>query len=202
MNRVSHRPIVASLCLAIALAACGGSSSTSHPEAKLTSSSSFARDGIAFASCMRSHGVPDFPDPTADGDIPKAKVAPISHSPQFRAATIACSRLLPDGGRGGQLTHAEVEQLRTGMVRFAGCMRSAGVTGWPDPVIGRQGRPTFNLSRIDANAPAIRAGIQRCRRQMPGAIVPYMCGQGLGRQSAAGGGAIRCVGGPAYQYTR
>jgi hypothetical protein len=43
---------------AVAIAACGGS----NPKA---TASSNAPPPLALAACMRSHGVPNFPDPTA-----------------------------------------------------------------------------------------------------------------------------------------
>ena len=55
--------------------------------------------------CMRSHGVPNFPDPTRNGDFlfhagtvnGAAGVNP--NSSQFVAANKACQHLLPDGGQ-------------------------------------------------------------------------------------------------------
>jgi hypothetical protein len=58
---------------------------------------------LEFSKCMRSHGVPNFPDPKASGgsmelSIPKsAGINP--NSPQFKAAQKACQKLLP--GQGG-----------------------------------------------------------------------------------------------------
>jgi hypothetical protein len=54
------------------------------------------------AACIRSHGIPDFPDPTFSGGgvhIPKtAGFNP--HSPQARAAEEACQSLIPGGLHG------------------------------------------------------------------------------------------------------
>ncbi len=64
---------------------------------------------LAFAACMRTHGVPDFPDPNFSGggggfvvqgggpnDVP-ADMKP--DSPQFQAAFTACKSKLPAGGQ-------------------------------------------------------------------------------------------------------
>jgi hypothetical protein len=61
-----------------------------------------ARD-INFAKCMRSHGLPNFPDPketsggitfeNGNGPLPGVQKG----SPQFRAAQTACRALLPGG---------------------------------------------------------------------------------------------------------
>src|SRR5580692_3962407 len=45
------------------LAGCGGSSPSSQQALASTKQS----DAIAFAQCMRSHGVPNFPDPSGNG---------------------------------------------------------------------------------------------------------------------------------------
>jgi hypothetical protein len=50
--------------------------------------------GLAFAACLRSHGVPTFPDPGHDGafDLP-AGLDP--QAPQFRHAERACASVQP-----------------------------------------------------------------------------------------------------------
>jgi hypothetical protein len=64
---------------------------------------------LAFAACMRSHGVPDFPDPKFDSSgggfavqaggpgNDKADLRP--DSPQFQAAFEACKSKMPGGGQ-------------------------------------------------------------------------------------------------------
>jgi len=188
--------------LAVSLAACG-SSPTPGTSTSQASESTIYRDAIAFSNCVRSHGLPAFPDPDADGDIPKAKVLPLSHAPALRDATRACSKLMPTAaGRGGVLTSREIAQLRNGMVKFASCIRSDGVTTWPDPSIGRQERPVFNLSNTDPASPAVTADIEQCRHEMPGSIVPYICTRARSQQMASATTTESCIGGPAYQYTR
>jgi hypothetical protein len=52
--------------------------------------------GLSFARCVRSHGVPGFPDPAADGRIPDpARVGIDQGSPRFRAANTACATWRP-----------------------------------------------------------------------------------------------------------
>jgi hypothetical protein len=58
---------------------------------------------LNYAACMRSHGVPNFPDPkvSSNGGIeigpgPGSNVDP--DAPQFKAAQKACGHLLPGGG--------------------------------------------------------------------------------------------------------
>ncbi len=54
------------------------------------------------AACIRSHGIPNFPDPTFSGGgvhIPKTAGVNL-HSPQSRAAEEACQSLIPGGLHG------------------------------------------------------------------------------------------------------
>ncbi len=62
---------------------------------------------LKFAKCMRDNGVPDFPDPTADGPLIDTRRIPsmAGKSPQsdpgFSAATQACHGLLSAAGVSG-----------------------------------------------------------------------------------------------------
>jgi len=50
---------------------------------------------VRWAECLRSHGVPDFPDPNRSGAIDSAKLNPAS--PAFQRANAACKSLQPSG---------------------------------------------------------------------------------------------------------
>src|SRR5262249_12239596 len=55
---------------------------------------------VKFAQCMRDNGVPDFPDPAAQGKFPR-DAEQTSHSvPQSRAASDKCRKDLPQHGGG------------------------------------------------------------------------------------------------------
>jgi hypothetical protein len=55
---------------------------------------------LQFANCMRSHGVPNFPDPQANGGfLVKGGAEGVNpNSPQFQSAMQSCRSLLPGGG--------------------------------------------------------------------------------------------------------
>jgi hypothetical protein len=59
---------------------------------------------LAYAQCMRAHGVPDFPDPkvTAHSFTVHIPSGTDAQSPQFQAAQTACQSLMPEppGRRG------------------------------------------------------------------------------------------------------
>jgi hypothetical protein len=117
--------VVAIIGCAITIAACGSSGSTpSH---------SGGRGGsfVAFSECMRSHGVPNFPDPSGGGGINiGANINPAS--PAFKAAQVICRKKLPGGGPPPP-SAATTAHLKTQLVAMAECMRAHGVTGFPDP---------------------------------------------------------------------
>jgi hypothetical protein len=58
--------------------------------------------GLKFAECMRSHGIPDYPDPVDKGSNIQIGPGPDggidTNSARFQAARKACIPLLPDGG--------------------------------------------------------------------------------------------------------
>jgi hypothetical protein len=57
------------------------------------------------AQCMREHGLPDFPDPGANGGMMIDKDSGINpDDPKFKAAMEACKQYQPDG-KGGTVTN-------------------------------------------------------------------------------------------------
>jgi hypothetical protein len=138
---------------------------------------------------MRSHGVPNYPDPGSGGVLPKtsAQQLGVSNS-QFQAAQSACHHQLPNTG-GSFQQHAQqcvladdcppalVQRMLTSGRTFAACMRSHGVPNWPDPSIDTgayQGVPFFDLSKegINDHSPQIRSKMGECGRLTGGLSVP------------------------------
>jgi hypothetical protein len=169
--------LIAAAVLALLVAACGGSKgahvaqigatatqSTSNPPAASASSSP-----LAFSRCMRSRGVPNFPDPIGNGGIPKETPRQLGVSdPKYRAAQSACAHLLPNSGGAHGLSPDQVQQLANGMRSFARCMRSHGVSSWPDPSTDSEGAAVFYLQgKIAINAPQIIAQIRACSHLIP-----------------------------------
>jgi hypothetical protein len=165
--------ITATIALALLAAACGGSpgshvaqlGSTTTKSRTSSSAAAAQQNGmLAFSHCMRSHGVPNFPDPNSSGVLPKIQVDQLAaSSPQFPAAHRACEHLLPNGG---QPTQAQVQQAWNDMRNFARCMRSHGVPNWPDPAATSQQdqRPFYHVpDSIDPNAPQITTKIRACQ---------------------------------------
>jgi hypothetical protein len=105
-----------------------------------TSVSGLQSAQLAFAHCMRSHGVPDYPDPNGKGSPAAAKAEAQGEldpsSPQFQAGLKACRGLLPSGG---SATPAQQAAVSAQALKFAQCMRSHGVPSFPDPGTGPRG---------------------------------------------------------------
>jgi hypothetical protein len=172
--------IIATASLAFSAAAYGSSPSSTGPggaanaRASADSQSTNTQKLLAFSRCMRSHGVPNYPDPTSSGAIPKVSGQQAS-SPQFQAAQRACQNLLP-AGTNDQFPPGEVRLLLIGMLRFSRCMRSHGVPNWPDPTTDVEGRPEFPLSHVPGtnrnywHSPRINRVGNECRYQLPSAL--------------------------------
>ena len=88
---------------------------------------------------MRSHGVPNFPDPARQrrGSLRKVSYSAfraVSNS-QVEAAQNDCRHLLPAGGSlSGQASQPVTAQDQQDYLKAAGCMRSHGITNFPDPI--------------------------------------------------------------------
>jgi hypothetical protein len=135
----------------------GGSKSSGQEVAKLE----------AYAQCMRSHGVPSFPDPVAGsngGGGFQIRGGPglDPNSSTFQAADRACRSLLPNGGVAKQLTPAQQQAF----LNWAQCIREHGVPTFPDPSftgggvrIAVQGRP--------GSQAALQAAQRACKPKLP-----------------------------------
>jgi hypothetical protein len=153
---------IAAAALPLLAAACGAPSQ---------SSKSPTSQPLAFSHCMRSHGVPNFPDPNSSGVWPKSQVELATGSTRFDTATHACGRLLPNGGPGVSPSPAVLQEIQIDMGKFARCMRSDGVPSWPDPTLDR-GRAVFDpeAAGIDTSSPQVNAKVHACERVFPASI--------------------------------
>jgi hypothetical protein len=146
--------------IALLAAACGGGGSSA------AGGSSPYQKAVAYAQCMRSHGVPGFPDPDSKGNF-LIKGPELGGSPrQYQAADKACRHLLPNGG---QMTAAQQQKALSQALKFSACMRAHGLPSFPDPT-AEKGGISLRLggSGIGPNSPQLRAAQQACRSLMPG----------------------------------
>jgi hypothetical protein len=122
---------------------------------------------------MRSHGVPNFPDPDGSGQIPKQAVVSAARSvsdSQFRAAGNACAYLAPNGLGPAPVTVTAQDQQD--YLRAAACMRSHGIANFPDPSFSG-GSVHFTVPPgIDPSSPQFAQARQTCQRLIPAGL-PY-----------------------------
>jgi hypothetical protein len=146
--------------LTLAASACGGSSGAKVAQVGTTSANHpRAHDPQAFSACMRSHGVPNFPDPDSSGTIHVP--SSIDDLPTAKAAYRACRSLAPsESSLTGQGDVLKQDQL----LAFAKCMRSHGVPKFPDPqVVNGHIADMHAAGQIDPSSPIVIAGMAACR---------------------------------------
>jgi hypothetical protein len=162
--------VCVSLVVAVVVAGCGGGSAP-RTTANAASSGSNASGGskgsggasqfanaLKFARCMRSHGVPQFPDSHDPGGFSGAALAALNTSaPAYASATSTCQRLLPNDG---QQTASEIQLAATNGVKVAKCMRAHGVN-FPDPAV-QGSHIVINLANVNTNSPAYTKAGQIC----------------------------------------
>ncbi len=171
--------IIATAALALLAAACSGSQSStgSSPGAGGSANSPSA---VAYSACVRSQGVPNFPDPDSSGQLPKGDAQQFGVSTsQYQAAQQACRHLLPTGGslkqredqcmQNSDCPPALVQQMLTADRKLARCMRSHGVPNFPDPTTDSRGQPFFNItnagiSDAESHTRQFEAKLDECAR--------------------------------------
>jgi hypothetical protein len=156
---------------AVLAAACGGSPSSTGSGDSPNAGGSANSQALAYSRCVRSHGVPGFPDPDSSGQIPKEAViralSGVSDS-RAMAATNACESLNPAGQGGPTLTAHEQQDY----LRAAACMRSHGITKFPDPTFPG-GRVNLSIpSSIDTKSRQFTQAAQTCTKLIPAGL-PY-----------------------------
>jgi hypothetical protein len=164
------------------LAGGGLSSSASRVGNSTVISVGNAAQGAKFAACMRTHGVPNFPDPNAQGMIQFGSATGIDpHSPKFSSAVHACQKLLPHGL--GPPTAAQLAQVQQQLLAFSKCMRAHGITDFPDPQSnGDMGVTAQPGSDLAPNNPQFQSAQRACQSFLPGGAA------GPPQTSASGGG--------------
>jgi hypothetical protein len=180
------RTVLAAMVCSVAIAACGGSAS----KPPLTPASKRA-SGLAFSKCMRSHGVPNFPDPnTSGGGFQITVSGGDTHvimggpglnieAPAFQDAQTACQHLLAPGAVLGHPA-ASAQEVNQALA-LAKCMRTHGVHNFPDPIASPPANPgNGDVSRVDGvyfwlhlsinylSSPGFKDAASRCGFPNPG----------------------------------
>jgi hypothetical protein len=136
--------VVAVTC-AVVIAACGSSDPSQRGSAK----GAVFTAALNYSKCMRTHGVPNYPDPKVTGnsvDLGGSGIDP--QSPAFQSARQSCQHLLLRGGPGSAHPSA---QDKAQMLHLTLCMRQHGVAGFPDPTLVPPPNPADYGTVIDRN---------------------------------------------------
>ena len=158
-------PLAALAMVALIGAGCGGGDGSGG-----NTTAANQEKAVKFAQCMREHGVSQFPDPDASGQLTIDGVLNGSgidpDGPTWTQAIAACKDVQPPGFTGpGERSAGQQEAA----LRFAQCIRENGVPDFPDPA---QGQPLVDTNRIPSAATesgmsALNAAMHRCSDVSP-----------------------------------
>ncbi len=181
---------VALIALGVLVTGCGGTSpsgsvasigthasktsTTSSTAAGSTGSASPESQAVAYSACMRSHGVPNFPDPQISSNGNEHKIAmrvtpAITGNPHFKSAQQACNKLLPGGGPGSGSNHQITPSEQSQYLKAAACIRSHGVPNFPDPTFSGGG-VHIEHQNLNESSPAFKAAVHACESLIPGGV--------------------------------
>ena len=125
-------------------------------------------DAVKYAQCMRTHGVPNMPDPTSDGSflydrgLLNGQRVDV-RSAQYNSADKACTHLLPNGGKP---TAAGLQYTLTQLLKYVRCLRTHGLPNTPDPVESKGG-VGMRLPG-NPNSPQVQSAMKACKSFAPG----------------------------------
>jgi hypothetical protein len=187
-----------------------GKSSGSDQTAKKDKSKTSPEDAmLAFARCMRDHGI-DMPDPDTSGGGGMVKIGgdggdkakADAEMQKFQDADKACRDLLGDAGP-QNMSPKQQQEAQDQALAFSRCMREHGVN-MPDPTFDGQGHVSMKIdggSGLDPSDPKFEAAQQACGSAFgpgggkggPGLSVSGKAAGGKG--GGPGSGAVFSVGG-------
>lgn len=120
---------------------------------------------LAYAECMRAHGLPSFPDPNSDGTFNSTRQNGGDFSgPRFLSADKACAH-----PKGPGMTPAQQQQFTGQALKFAACMRAHGITNfqYSPPQGGRAGGMGIQGPGSEMNTPQFLSAQRACRPLNP-----------------------------------
>jgi hypothetical protein len=118
---------------------------------------------VAYAQCIRSHGVPNFPDPvqTPDGGYGYRTSGIDPNTGAFQGALQACRGLpSPWNSTGQQLTAAQQQAW----LNWAQCVRTHGMPTFPDPTFSGT---AVHDSALGSSSQLLQSAMDACKSQRP-----------------------------------
>jgi hypothetical protein len=180
----AHRPslavAIAAVGCAVAIAACGSASPQAAAGGATTATGNASP--IALSRCMRTHGVPNFPDPvmgsggegfpnglirSPDGSLTVDNI-PFS-GPALQTAERACKQYLVPSGPPPKASASQKQAA----VANAQCMRKHGVPNFPDPTFPAGGQIAINIGPgVNPQSPAFQNAAKACGGRPGRHVVP------------------------------
>jgi hypothetical protein len=168
----AHLLATATLVSGVLIAGCGGSSA--GPTAatadggtpSISATASAARSDLAFSTCMRADGVPNFPDLGGTGMQIAGGGQTITingvslNAPAYQTARAKCQKYLPGKKTASLSLQAQAQQRAKGL-KFANCMRNHRVPNFPDPKYYNGGQQVY-FPGVDPSTPAFQTAAKAC----------------------------------------
>jgi hypothetical protein len=190
MKRLDGRRVAFALALlapiALLLAACSGGSSGASV-ARLSASATSASTApsapaasaegagaLAFARCMRANGLPNWPDPTSSGVFDKSKLQATGYTTtQVRAVEDGpCKNILPTAAPSPSTSQVITTQQQQDYLNAAACMRSHGITNFPEPTFAGGHVTLVEPPGLDTNSTEFANAQHICQQLIPAGL-PY-----------------------------
>jgi hypothetical protein len=156
--------VIVIIGVVFAAVACGSPSSSSGSSSGLPTMQTMTAEALAYAKCMRSHGIQNYPDPTVQDsgqqqsvgfNVPQA----VRNLPGFNAAAKTCE----EKTHSGRPSPAMMRAAMANAVKFTDCMRSHGISNFPDPVEKNGSMIGFgSLTGVDQNSAQYKAANSAC----------------------------------------
>jgi len=172
--------------IALLLVACSGGSSgasvarlsavttTASTPSNAPAASAPATRALAFARCMRAHGLPKFPDPNSSGVFDKSTLSQMGYSTaQYRAVQDGpCKNLLPTAAPSAPNSQTITTQQQQDYINAIACMRSHGFSNFPDPTFSDGHVTLVPPPGVDTNSTQFTQAQHTCQQLIPAGL-PY-----------------------------
>ena len=150
-----------------------GATTASTPSSSAAASAADT-GALAFAHCMRAHGLPNWPDPLSNGAFDKSKLQATGYSTtQVRAVEDGpCKTLLPTTAPSTPNSQTLTTQQQQDYVNAVACMRSHGYSNFPDPTFSRGHVTLTPPPGVDTNSTQFTSAQHICQQLIPAGL-PY-----------------------------
>lgn len=159
----------ATVALGVTVAGCSTGQSSPTDAAATSSggsgspSATALAQAVAYSQCMRSHGVPNFPDPvqTPSGHYGYRTNGIDPNSTAFQGALQACKALpSPWNSTSQQLSPSQQQAW----LNWSQCVRAHGEPSFPDPTFSGT---EVHDSGVGSSSPQLQSAMDACKSQMP-----------------------------------